>query len=80
MTIDVDAVYEDGVLKPERPLALKDKARVHVTIEAKAEEVPAVADDPTGWKAIDALRGIVKDAPTDVAENHDKYLYGAPHE
>jgi hypothetical protein len=42
--------------------------------------VPAVADDPTGWKAIDALRGIVKDAPTDVAENHDKYLYGAPHE
>jgi hypothetical protein len=37
-------------------------------------------DDPTGRKAIDALRGIVKDSPTDVAENHDKYLYGAPHE
>ena len=79
MTIDVDAVYEDGVLKPERPLALKEKARVHVTIEAKAEAAVA-PDDPTGWKAIDALRGIVKDAPTDVAENHDKYLYGAPHE
>ena len=76
MTIDVDAVYEDGVLKPERPLALKDKARVHVTIEAKGEEAPAVADDPTGWKAIDALRGIVKDAPPDMAEKHDKYLYG----
>ena len=75
MTIDVDAVYEDGVLKPERPLALKDKAKVHVTIEAKAEETPA-ADDPTGWKAIDALRGIVKGAPPDVAEKHDKYLYG----
>jgi predicted DNA-binding antitoxin AbrB/MazE fold protein len=43
MTIDVDAVYEDGVLKPERPLALKDKARVHVTIEAKTEA--AVAPD-----------------------------------
>jgi len=27
MTIDVDAVYEDGVLKPERPLALKEKPR-----------------------------------------------------
>jgi predicted DNA-binding antitoxin AbrB/MazE fold protein len=80
MTIDVDAVYEDGVLKPERPLALKDKARVHVTIEPKVEEAPAVADDPTGWKAIDALRGIVKDAPSDVAANHDKYLYGGPHE
>ena len=35
MTIDVDAVYEDGVLKPERPLDLKDKSRVHVTIETK---------------------------------------------
>ena len=79
MTIDVDAVYEDGVLKPERPLALKDRARVHVTIEAKAEAAVA-ADDPTGWKAIDALRGIVKDAPPDVAEKHDKYLYGDPHE
>jgi predicted DNA-binding antitoxin AbrB/MazE fold protein len=78
MTIDVDAIYEDGVLKPERPLALKDKARVHVTIEAKADEaLPAKDDDdPTGSKAIDALLGIVKDAPPDMAENHDKYLYG----
>jgi predicted DNA-binding antitoxin AbrB/MazE fold protein len=80
MTIDVDAVYEDGVLKPERPLALKEKARVHVTIEARAEQaLPAKDDDdPTGWKAIEALRGIVKDAPLDMAENHDKYLYGNP--
>ena len=64
---------------------LKNKKRqkrhtlVHVTIEAKAEAAVA-PDDPTGWKAIDALRGIVKDAPTDVAKNHDKYLNGAPHE
>jgi predicted DNA-binding antitoxin AbrB/MazE fold protein len=36
VTIDVDAVYEDGVLKPERRLALKEKAEVHVTIEAKS--------------------------------------------
>ncbi len=60
MTIDVDAVYEDGVLKPERPLALKDKAKVHVTIEAKAEE-PSPTDDPTGWKAIDRLIGCLED-------------------
>jgi hypothetical protein len=53
-----------------------------VTIEAKAEEALPVRDDddPTGWKAIDALRGIVKDAPSDMAENHDKYLYGSPDE
>jgi hypothetical protein len=50
MTIDVDTMYEDGVLTPTR------------------------------GKAIDALRGIVKDAPPDMAENHDKYLYGSPDE
>jgi predicted DNA-binding antitoxin AbrB/MazE fold protein len=78
MTIDVDAVYEDGVLKPERPLALKDKAKVRVTIEAKAEEAPAAKDDddPTGWKTAMELRGCIKNAPPDMAENHDKYLYG----
>ena len=82
MTIEVDAVYEDGVLKPERPLALKERARVHVTIEAKSDALTDTRnpDDPTGWKAIDALRGIVKDAPPDMAENHDKYLYGSPDE
>jgi predicted DNA-binding antitoxin AbrB/MazE fold protein len=77
MTIDVDAVYEDGVLKPERPLALKEKARVRVTIEAKAEEALPVKDDddPTGWKAAQELIGFIKDAPPDMAENHDDYLY-----
>ncbi len=79
MTIDVDAVYEDGVLKPERPLALKDKAKVHVTIEAKAEEVPAAADDddPTGWKAARRLVGCITEELTvnDASVNHDRYIY-----
>ena len=79
MTIDVDAVYEDGVLKPERPLALKDKAKVHVTIEAKAEEAPGAKDDddPTGWKAIDRLIGCIEDTPPGeaIGRDHDKHLY-----
>ena len=75
MTIDVDAVYEDGVLKPERPLALKDKAKVHVTIEARAEETPAENDDPTGWKTIDRLIGCIEDGPKGaIGEKHDDYL------
>lgn len=79
MTITVAAIYEgDGVLKLERPVDLREKARVHVIIEAEGDVAsPDEADDPTGWKAIDALRGIVKDAPRDMAENHDKYLYEA---
>ena len=78
MTIDVDAVYENGVLKPERPLELKEKAKVHITIEPRSADAQDAEDagDATGWKAIDELRGIVKDAPADMAENHDRYLYG----
>jgi predicted DNA-binding antitoxin AbrB/MazE fold protein len=76
MTITVTAVYEGGgVLKLERPLDLKENAKVNVTIEAEPSAL-AESDDPTGWKAIDALRGIVKGAPADMAEQHDKYLYG----
>lgn len=80
MTIDVDAVYEDGVLKPDRPLALKDKAKVHVTIEARAEEAPPAKDDddPTGWKAARQFIGMWKGGTPgeSVGEDHDEYLYG----
>jgi predicted DNA-binding antitoxin AbrB/MazE fold protein len=75
MTIDVDAVYEDGVLKPDRPLALKDKAKVHVTIEAKTDDTSPA----TGWKAAREFIGMWKDAParssTALSEDHDQALY-----
>jgi predicted DNA-binding antitoxin AbrB/MazE fold protein len=79
MTIDVDAVYEDGVLKPERPLDLKERAKVHVTIVAKVEETPvAEDDDPTGWKAAREFIGMWKGGipGESVGEDHDKYIYG----
>jgi predicted DNA-binding antitoxin AbrB/MazE fold protein len=77
MTIDVDAIYEDGVLKPERPLQLEDKAKVHVTIEVKPTAAPAADDDPTGWKAAERLIGCITEPliADDVVENHDHYIY-----
>ncbi len=36
MSYVVDAIYEDGVLKPDRPLPLKDHERVQVTVEGTA--------------------------------------------
>ena len=44
-----------------------------MTIDVDAEEALPVKDDDdfTGWKGIDALLGIVKDAPPDMAENHE---------
>jgi predicted DNA-binding antitoxin AbrB/MazE fold protein len=32
MTIEVEAIYENGTLKLDRPLPLKDQERVRVTI------------------------------------------------
>jgi predicted DNA-binding antitoxin AbrB/MazE fold protein len=76
MRIDVDAVYEDGVLKPERPLQLDERAKVRVIIEV----MPAAAadsDDPTGWKAAEKLMGCITEPliADDVVENHDRYIY-----
>ena len=42
--IKVDAIYEGGVLKPERPLPLKEGTRVHLTIEVIAEDTTATDD------------------------------------
>jgi predicted DNA-binding antitoxin AbrB/MazE fold protein len=36
MPITVDATYQDGVLKPDLPLALPDGSRVHVVIEGES--------------------------------------------
>ena len=75
MTITVAAVYEDGVLKPEAPLDLKEKSKVTVTIEASPEA--KADDDPTGWKAAERFIGMWKGAPEGepIAREHDKHLY-----
>jgi predicted DNA-binding antitoxin AbrB/MazE fold protein len=47
MAITVEAIYEDGVLKPAQPLPLQEHERVSVTVEAKqpslAERIAARA-------------------------------------
>jgi len=34
MTLKVAAIYENGVLKPEQPLPLKEREKVSVTIQS----------------------------------------------
>ena len=80
MTITVTAVYEGGVLKLEKPIDLKEKSKVHLTIEAEPEAASAVEDgDPTGWKAARQFIGMWKDAPArssdSLSEDHDRVIY-----
>ncbi len=39
MAITVEAIYEDGVLKPIQPLPLKEQERVQVTVKAATSRV-----------------------------------------
>lgn len=76
MSIAVEAVWERGVLTPKTRLDLPEKTTVQIVVEPAT--AAKIEDDPTGWKAIDRLIGLAHDdgGPTDVAENHDEYLYG----
>ena len=71
----VKAIYENGVFRPQEPVHLAERTEVEVLIPAPTS--PDV-DDPTGWKAAEALIGFIDDAPADMAEQHDYYLYGQP--
>lgn len=55
MTIDVEAIYENGVLKLKRPVNLPDRTEVHVTIEA-----PDLARTPLGRKLLDLRSRITR--------------------
>lgn len=41
MSLQIEATYEDGALKLDRPLALQDKERVLVTTETKTSHAKA---------------------------------------
>jgi predicted DNA-binding antitoxin AbrB/MazE fold protein len=71
----VKAIYENGVFRPQEPVHLAERTEVEVLIPVAT--LPDI-DDPTGWKAAEALIGFIDDAPADTAEQHDHYLYGRP--
>jgi predicted DNA-binding antitoxin AbrB/MazE fold protein len=49
MAITVEAVYENGVLKPTQPLSLKEQERVEITIRTKRDWVAETAGI-IGWQ------------------------------
>jgi predicted DNA-binding antitoxin AbrB/MazE fold protein len=76
MTIEVKAIYENGVFRPKEPLQVQGRTEVEVLIPT-----PALSnDDQTGWAAAQALIRFIDDAPADMAEHHDHYLYSRPRE
>jgi len=67
MPITVDAVYENGLLRPKQALAISEGAAVRLTIRILDED-----DDP-----LEEVLGICDNGPPiSLAERHDEYLYG----
>jgi predicted DNA-binding antitoxin AbrB/MazE fold protein len=49
MAITIEAVYENGVLKPAQPLPLKEHERVRVTVDTPPLDILQV-QGILGWK------------------------------
>ncbi|MGH7201575.1 MAG: antitoxin family protein [Planctomycetaceae bacterium] len=67
MPLTVDAIYEDGVLKPAQPLPLQEHEQVRITVQPAVSRVQATAglipcNDP------ELIRRIALDPEFDVLE------------
>jgi predicted DNA-binding antitoxin AbrB/MazE fold protein len=68
----IEAVYENGVLRPKEPMAFTEGETVDILVLPRAKRRPAEI-----LAEIAALPGTGKDDGVhDVSENHDRYLYG----
>lgn len=77
----IDAIYENGVLKPLEPLALPDQTHVKITVDAEQEtkESDKLAKQKAAlremWEEIDKLPQH-KNNDGWSARQHDEVLYG----
>jgi predicted DNA-binding antitoxin AbrB/MazE fold protein len=72
MPLTVEAIYENGVLKPSQPLPLQDRVKVTITVE---ERQPSLAE-----RIVARARALPPETlerlPADGASQHDHYIYG----
>jgi predicted DNA-binding antitoxin AbrB/MazE fold protein len=61
MPITIDAIYENGVLKPSRPLPLEEHERVCITIEPQVSWAERTARILQWTGGLEDLRRIVED-------------------
>jgi predicted DNA-binding antitoxin AbrB/MazE fold protein len=93
MSQQIDAIYDNGMLRPLAPLALPDQTRVKLTVEAEDSPMP---QDQTNIRATDAevlakqkaaldeMRRRIEQIPQHrnndgwSVRQHDELLYGKP--
>ena len=71
MVQSILAKFDGGVIVPDEPLAFQSGQRLRVEIETIDGNKPRFAD-------LLELGADIPDSPTDLALQHDHYLYGTP--
>ncbi len=62
----IEAIYENGMIRPLRKLALSDGLRIRITLDTKEKDTDRVPEVETGAsisKSLDDLAGSLKDSP-----------------
>ena len=68
MALEVEATYEDGVLKPERPLPLREHQKVVITVREETTQA-RISYGLIAWKGDpETLRRIAEDPELRVPE------------
>ena len=67
----IEAVFENGIFKPLSKTHVKNHQRVRIEILSEDDESLVEAQK----KALLEFAGLRKSNSTDVARNHDRYLY-----
>jgi hypothetical protein len=76
----VPVVMEEEPWRERPRVARRRPSRACFGVEVLIPTQSPAEDDPTGWATARALIGFIQDAPSDMAEYHDHYLYGRPRE
>lgn len=67
----IEAIYENGILRPLRPLQLQEHQAVRLVVLAEDMEALAASQK----KALLDLAGMGRSGRADVSTEHDTYLY-----
>ena len=68
---------KNGQITLDEPVELPEGAVVNVDLVA-VEPAENGQEQPTIWEKLLKLAGTVEGLPSDLAKNHDHYLYGVP--
>jgi hypothetical protein len=74
--IAINAHYDGRVIVPDEPVDLPPNQALVVRIEKKEPDQSVARESALAWLAANAIDDA--EVPSDLADQHDHYLYGVP--